>query len=67
VLPIVNENDTVADHRDPVRRQRPARPRWSRTSCTPTSSLLLSDVDGLYDSHPGGTGSTLLSEVRRHQ
>ncbi len=32
-------------------------PRWSRTSCTPTCCVLLSDVDGLYDGNPDATAA----------
>ena len=51
IVPIVNENDTVATARDPVRRQRPA----GRPGVRPGRAdglVLLTDVDALYDGPP---------------
>ena len=52
VVPIVNENDTVATARDPVRRQRPAGRRWWRISCTPTRWCCSATLSALYTGEP---------------
>ncbi len=56
VVPVVNENDTVAT--DEIRSATTTgSPRWSRTSSARTALVLLSDVDGLYDGDPRRPGA----------
>ncbi|ANU08531.1 glutamate 5-kinase [Paraurantiacibacter namhicola] len=63
VVPVVNENDTIAT--DEIRfgdNDRLA----ARTAqaCTADGVILLTDVDGLYDRHPAQPGAQRLPEVR---
>ena len=63
VLPIVNENDTVATSE--IRFGDNDRLAALVAHLVHADLLvLLSDVDGLYDADPGAPGSTLLPEVR---
>ena len=63
VLPIVNENDTVATTE--IRFGDNDRLAALVAHLVHADLLvLLSDVDGLYDADPGAPGSTLLTEVR---
>jgi glutamate 5-kinase len=63
VLPIVNENDTVATTE--IRFGDNDRLAALVAHLVHADLLvLLSDVDGLYDAHPGAPGSALLAEVR---
>ncbi len=63
VLPVVNENDTVATHE--IRVGDNDRLAALVAHLVHADLLvLLSDVDGLYDGHPGRPGSSLVSEVR---
>ena len=63
VLPIVNENDTVATTE--IRFGDNDRLAALVAHLVHADLLvLLSDVDGLYDAHPGAPGSRLLPEVR---
>jgi glutamate 5-kinase len=63
VLPIVNENDTVATTE--IRFGDNDRLAALVAHLVHADLLvLLSDVDGLYDAEPGTPGSTLLSDVR---
>ncbi|MGA9745994.1 MAG: glutamate 5-kinase, partial [Nocardioides sp.] len=62
VLPIVNENDTVATSE--IRFGDNDRLAALVAHLVHADLLvLLSDVDGLYDGHPDGDGATLLTEV----
>ena len=51
VVPIVNENDTVATTRS-ASATTTGWPPWSRIWCTPTRWCCSADVDGLYTAHP---------------
>lgn len=63
VLPIVNENDTVATHE--IRFGDNDRLAALVAHMVHADvMLLLTDVDGLYDGHPAAPGSRLISEVR---
>jgi glutamate 5-kinase len=63
VLPVVNENDTVATHE--IRFGDNDRLAALVAQMVHADLLLLlSDVDGLYDGKPSLPGSTLLSDVR---
>ena len=63
VLPVVNENDTVATTE--IRFGDNDRLAALVAHLVHADLLLLlSDVDGLYDGHPGRAGATLLSAVR---
>ena len=63
VLPIVNENDTVATSE--IRFGDNDRLAALVAHLVHADLLvLLSDVDGLYDAEPGAPGSTLLADVR---
>jgi glutamate 5-kinase len=63
VLPIVNENDTVATTE--IRFGDNDRLAALVAHLVHADLLvMLSDVDGLYDAHPGAPGSALLTDVR---
>jgi len=63
VIPIVNENDTVAN--DEIRVGDNDRLAGIATHLIDADALiLLSDVDGLYTAPPGNTNSKLITEVK---
>jgi glutamate 5-kinase len=63
VLPVVNENDTVATHE--IRFGDNDRLAALVAQMVHADLLvLLSDVDGLYDGNPATPGTTLLSDIR---
>jgi glutamate 5-kinase len=63
VLPVVNENDTVATHE--IRFGDNDRLAALVAHLVHADLLvLLSDVDGLYDDHPGRPGAARIAEVR---
>lgn len=66
VVPIVNENDTVAT--DEIRLGDNDRIAALVAHVVQADALiLLSDVDGLYDGPPGKGGATLISEIHGEQ
>jgi glutamate 5-kinase len=66
VVPIVNENDTVATHE--IRFGDNDRLAALVAHCVQADALvLLSDVDGLYTGHPSKAGSRLVDEVRSQE
>jgi glutamate 5-kinase len=63
VIPIVNENDTVATHE--IRFGDNDRLAAVVAHLVQADALvLLSDIDGLYTGHPKHSGSTMITEVR---
>ena len=64
-VPVINENDTVATSRDPLRRQRPAC-RAGRDDDRGRSLVLFSDIDGLYTAPPARpVGAAFIPVVER--
>src|SRR6185312_12880457 len=63
VIPIVNENDTVATHEIRFGDNDRLAALVSHL-VTADALVLLSDVDGLYTGRPGRVGSTFIDEVR---
>jgi glutamate 5-kinase len=63
-VPVINENDSVATQEIRFGDNDRLAARVAQAARA-SAVLLLSDVDGLYDRHPGEPGATLLPLVRR--
>ena len=65
VVPVVNENDTVATARDPRSATTTGWPRWSPTSSTPTRCCCSPTSTRCTTGRPAGPGTTRVPLVRR--
>ena len=63
VVPVVNENDTIAVSEIRFGDNDRLAARVAQ-ACTADGVILLTDVDGLYDRHPNEPGAERLSQVR---
>ena len=59
VVPIINENDSLASNEIRFGDNDRLSPRWWPTWCGPEALVLLTDVDALYTAPPSQPGSAV--------